>query len=92
MTWTAGGTTYSFVVPTSGLGYHGSLGDADVLKGSSTALPMAVAAGTTPDGTEWALQQRAVSGQPTSLDLARWKGAPTALTLATDGQAGDGRP
>jgi hypothetical protein len=34
----------------------------------------------------WALQQLDVSGRPTSLDLSRWRGAPTQLTLATDGK------
>jgi hypothetical protein len=86
VTWTAGGTKESFVVPKSGLGYHGALGSADVLKRVANTLPMAIASGKTPDGTEWALQQLAVSGRPTSLDLSRWKGAPTKVTLATDGK------
>jgi hypothetical protein len=86
VSWTAGGTNYSFVVPESGLGYHGALAGADALKRTSAALPMAVAEGTTPDGTHWALQQLDVSGRPISLDLSRWKGAPTTLTLAADGK------
>jgi hypothetical protein len=86
VSWTTGGTSYSFVVPESGLGYHGALAGADALKRTSATLPMAVAEGATPDGTHWALQQLDVSGRPASLDLSRWKRAPTALTLATDGK------
>lgn len=86
MSWSAGSAKLSFVVPKSGLGYHSALAGADVLKRVTNTLPMAVASGRTPDGTEWALQQLAISGRPVSLDLSRWKGAPTKLTLATDGK------
>jgi hypothetical protein len=85
VTWTQGGVHYSFVVPEKGLGYHGSLPGADVFKRAHIALPMAVVTGKTPDGTRWALQQLAVSGRATSLDLSRWRGAPTAVKLAVDG-------
>jgi hypothetical protein len=83
--WTESGKTETFVVPKAGAGYHGALAGPNVLKPGRIALPLAVVTGRTPDGTYWALQQLAVSGRPTSLDLSRWHGAPTKLTLAMDG-------
>jgi hypothetical protein len=85
VSWTAGGARQSFLVPRSGLGRHGTLGGHDVSKATSLALPMAVAVRETPDHTLWALQQIAIAGRPTSLNLARWRGAPTKLTLVDDG-------
>ena len=85
VSWTQAGARHTFVVPTSGVGYHGALPGPDVFKRAHIAVPMAVATGKTPDGTSWALQQLTVSGRPTSLDLSRWRGAPTELTLTTDG-------
>jgi hypothetical protein len=82
--WTKG-QRLTFVVPTSGVGHHGSLVGADVSKPAGISLPLAVVVRRTPDGTFWALQELRISGRSTSLDLARWKGAPTQLTLATDG-------
>jgi hypothetical protein len=84
--WTAGGKHDSFIVPLTGIGHHGTLTAPNVFKRARVSLPMAVVTGKTPDGTLWALQQRAISGQPTSLDLSRWRGAPTKVTLATDGK------
>jgi hypothetical protein len=98
VSWRAGGARYTFVVPKSGEGYHGVLAGPDILRPANVPLPMAVVVGKTPDGTLWALQQLAVSGRPTSLDLSRWRGAPTKLTLTTDGKrlrgsvTFDGRP
>ena len=85
VSWTEAGARHTFVVPKTGVGYHGALPGANVFKRAHIALPMAIVTGTTRDGTSWALQQLAVSGRPTSLDLSRWKGAPTELTLTTDG-------
>jgi hypothetical protein len=85
VSWTAGGARQSFLVPRSGVGRHGMLGGHDVSKARSLALPMAVAVRETPDHTLWALQQVAIAGRPTSLNLARWQGASTKLTLVDDG-------
>lgn len=85
VSWTAGGARQSFLVPRSGLGRHGMLGGHDVSKATSFSLPMAVVVRETPDHTLWALQQIAIAGRPTSLNLARWHGAPTKLTLVDDG-------
>jgi hypothetical protein len=85
VSWTASGARQSFLVPRSGVGRHGMLGGRDVSRVTSLMLPMAVAVRETPDHTLWALQQVAIAGQPTSLNLARWKGAPTKLTFVDDG-------
>jgi hypothetical protein len=84
ITWRAGGQTSSFVVPTSGQGYHGTVA-ADVSKPVSLALPMAIAVRRAPNGTLYALQLVKVGSRPASLDLSRWKGPPTAITLAIAG-------
>lgn len=86
VSWSSGGSRLTFVVGKSGPGYHGTVAGADVSKRASSAVPMAVALRRTPDGTLWALQQRTAIGRPTSLDLSRWRGDPTRLTLATDGR------
>jgi len=78
-----GGTRVEFVVPPAGQGYHGALPGADVSRPSSAAgLPFAPVVRSTPQGWFVALQTWSVAGQPTALHVARWKGAPTALTLA----------
>lgn len=84
--WTQGGQHITFVVPPSGVGHHGALAGADASKPAGISLPLAVVVRRTADGTLWALQKVQISGRATSLDLARWKGAPTQLTLATDGK------
>jgi hypothetical protein len=91
VTWTEGGRRISFLVPKTGVGYHAKLSSSNVFRRARVAVPMAVVTGKTPDGTLWALQQRRVSGQSTSLDLSRWRGAPTRITLATDGARLTGR-
>jgi len=85
VTWTQDGAHESFVVPHSGPGFHGVLPGSDVSKPANVALPLATTVRSTPGGTLWALQQLDVTGRPPSLDLARWTGAPTALTLTSDG-------
>jgi hypothetical protein len=82
--WKVDGQQVSFVVPRSGNGYHGVVA-IDVSKRASLALPLAVAVRRTKDGTLYALQQFETASRPVSLDLSRWKGSPTKLTLATDG-------
>ena len=84
VSWASGGTRRSFVVPRRGAGHYGTV-DRDASKPTAVSLPMAVAVRATPDHTQWALQRVAISGRPTSLDLARWTGAPTTLTLVDDG-------
>ncbi len=85
VSWAAGGSRQSFLVPRTGIGRHGTLAGRDVSKATSLAVPMAVAVRETPDHTLWALQQVAIAGRPISLDLARWQGAATKLTLVDDG-------
>lgn len=96
--WTQGGKRVTFIAPPKGVGHHGTLPGADVSKPAGISLPLAIVVRKTSGGTLWALQELQISGRPTSLDLARWTGAPTQLTLATDGKrltgtvAFDGRP
>ncbi|HEY4412995.1 MAG TPA: hypothetical protein VGN06_08360 [Gaiellaceae bacterium] len=96
--WMQNGKRVTFIVPPRGVGYHGTLPGADISKAGGSSLPLAIVARKTADGTLWALQELQISGRPASLDLARWKGAPTQLALATDGKrltgtvAFDGRP
>jgi hypothetical protein len=82
VSWKTAGARKSFVVPRTGVGHYGTLASADVSKKASLSVPLAVTTRRTPDGTLWALQRLAISGRPTSLDLARWRGAPTRLSLA----------
>ena len=84
VSWTAGGSRRSFVVPRHGLGHYGTI-SRDASKATSLALPMKVVVRKTADGTLYALQRVAIAGRPASLDLARWKGAATSLTLVDDG-------
>ncbi len=84
VTWRANGKTTSFVVPTSGQGYHGTVAT-DVSKPDSLALPMAIAVRRSPNGTLYGLQVFKVGSLPVSLDVSRWHGAPTAVTLAVAG-------
>jgi hypothetical protein len=84
VTWRANGQTTSFVVPTSGQGYHGTV-STDVSKPASLALPMAITVRRAPNGTLYALQVFKVGSLPVSLDVSRWHGAPTAVTLSLAG-------
>jgi hypothetical protein len=75
-----------FVPPKGQLFHGGSLSGPDVSRRVGLALPMALTVRRTPDGTLWALQSWVVEpGKPPEVHLARWKGAPTKLTLASDG-------
>jgi hypothetical protein len=91
VSWAQGGVHHSFIVPPSGAGYYGTLAGGDISRRAKVALPMAVAVRVTPDGRVWALQQLAVSGRVTSLDLSRWQGATTQLAPTTDGKRLRGR-
>ncbi len=86
VSWGAGGSRKTFVVPRTGVGHYGTPSGADASKAAALPLPMAVSVRETPDHTFFALQQVAIAGRPTSLDLARWTGAPTKLTLLDDGR------
>ena len=85
VSWSAGGARKTFLVPRSGPGRYGTLAGKDVSHAASLPLPMAVSVRETPDHTFWALQQIAIAGHPRSLDLARWRGAATQVTLVDDG-------
>ena len=87
--FTARGKRDVVVVPARGQLYHGgSLSGPDVSRPVPAAgVPLALAVRRTPDGTLYALQAwQVLPGQPVELHLARWKGEPTSLTLATDGK------
>jgi hypothetical protein len=84
--WTEGGSRRYLVVPAAGKVFHGRLAGPDV----STPASVPGLAGVRvvrkgPGGTVWALQAWQPAGRPAELHLARWKGAPTQLTLADDG-------
>jgi hypothetical protein len=88
VSWRAGGSRQKVLVPAKGqLTHGGSLRDADVSRPTRVAgLTLALATRRTPDGTLWALQAWQVEpGGPSEVHLARWRGAPTTLTLASDG-------
>ena len=80
----SGGTRDVVIVPPRGQLYHGgSLPGVDVSKPATVpGLPFALVVRRTPDGRYWALQEMQISpGRPRDLHLARWRGAPTLLTL-----------
>lgn len=85
VSWAAGGTRKSFLVPRSGVGHYGTLAGKDASKPAKLVLPMAVSVRETGNNSFWALQRVAIAGRPASLDLARWQGTPTRLTLVDDG-------
>jgi hypothetical protein len=88
VTWHQGATTESVLVPPSGqLSHGGVLSGADVSRrASDPGLPDAVSVRKTPDGRLWALQEIQVGAQaPVELDLSRWRGGPTVLSLSLDG-------
>jgi hypothetical protein len=88
ITFLSRGSPDTVIVPPRGQLHHGgSLSGPDVSRPASTPkLPLALSVRRTPDGGLWALQSwSATPGAPPDLHLARWKGAPTTLMLATDG-------
>jgi hypothetical protein len=88
VTWMQHGARQTLAVPPSGKVFHGGTAGADVSKPASTAaLPFAVSVRRGADGSSYALQLLPTSsGAPPQLDLAHWRGAPTLLTLTTDGE------
>ena len=89
VSFTSHGKPDVVVVPAKGQLYHGgSLSGHDVSRPAGAGgVPLALAVRRAPGGTNYALQAwQVVPGQPVELHLARWKGEPTKLTLATDGK------
>lgn len=89
----SGGRPDTVIVPARGQLYHGgSLSGPDVSKRVGTKLPNAIVVKRTPDGTLWALQRmQEKPGAPLALHLARWRGAPTTIALAVNGDRLEGR-
>jgi hypothetical protein len=88
VTWTQNGSADSVLVPPTGqLSHGGSLRGPDVSRpGPLSLVPDAVSVRRTPDGRLWALQELQLGAQSQfELDLSRWQGAPTKLTLSSDG-------
>lgn len=83
ITWTSGGAPRSLLVAPSGsLTYGGRLPGRDVSTAATAAIPSVVVVRRTPDGALWALQSwQRLAGGPVELRFARWRGAPTRLTL-----------
>jgi hypothetical protein len=90
--WTLGGARQYIVVPPHGLLTHSRLQTSDVSrKAPAAGLAHALVVRTGPGGTTWALQRWQVAGKPPEIHLARWKGAPTLITLVFDGTKLSGR-
>jgi hypothetical protein len=93
VTWVQGGARQAVTVPAHGQLFHGGSLSHDVSRPAGKggiANPLVVR--RTPDGRTWALQAwPETPGGPVDLHLARWKGAPTKLTLAYDGSNLNGR-
>ncbi len=86
--WSQGGKQETVLVTAQGtLTHGGALNGPDVSKPTHLAgVPAAEALRSAPGGSLWALQLlSAGAGKPLSLDLSHWHGAPTALTLTSDG-------
>ncbi len=94
VSWLAKGARMTLLVPPSGRVLPGGrLSGDDVSRPARRGVvPMARIVRRTPDGYLWALQEWArVPGEPPELRLARWKGAPTKLTLSVFGDRLVGR-
>jgi hypothetical protein len=94
VSWRADGVRMTLLVPPTGRVLPGGrLSDPDVSRRLGRGVvPMARVVRRTPDGYLWALQEWPRTPQePPVLRLARWKGAPTKLTLAVSGDQLVGR-
>lgn len=93
VSWIADGSRQAVTVPARGQLFHGGSLSGDVSRPAGKAgLANALVVRRTPDGRTWALQAwPETPGGPIDLHLARWKGAPTKLTLAYDGTKLTGR-
>jgi hypothetical protein len=90
----SGGRPDTVIVPAKGqLTHGGSLPGPDVSRRVPTPkLPHAVVVKRTPDGRLWALQRmRLKPGAPLDLHLARWRGEPTKIEFAVNGDRLEGR-
>ena len=88
VTWSQAGAKETVLLTAHGVLTHGgSLTGPDVSKPTHVAgVPSAFSLRSTPGGNLWALQLISIgAGRPVSLDLSNRQGAPTDLTLATDG-------
>jgi hypothetical protein len=85
--WTVGGARHTLLVPPAGRVLPGGrLAGPDTSRGASAPIPFAKAVRRARDGRLWALQAWPVAGSdPPELRVARWHGAPTALTLTVEG-------
>jgi hypothetical protein len=78
-------------IPLAGKVVHAALGSRNVSRPASVSgLPFSPTVRRTPSGWSVALQRWDVAGQTPALHLARWKGAPTKLTLTVNGTHIDG--
>jgi hypothetical protein len=93
VSWVQGGARQAVTVPARGQLVHGGSLSGDVSRSApKTGIANALVVRRTPDGRTWALQTwPQTPGGPVELHLARWKGAPTKLTLAYDGSNLNGR-
>jgi len=93
VTWVQAGARQAVTVPARGQLAHGGSLSGDVSRPApKTGIANALVVRQTPDGRTWALQAwHQTPGGPFDLHLARWKGAPTKLTLAYDGSKLSGR-
>ena len=85
ITWTEAGARISLVVPLHGQVYHAALPGTDVSRPATVpGLPFSP---TVRRAGPWlvAVQTWQVAGHSRALHVARWKGAPTKLTLSYDG-------
>jgi hypothetical protein len=86
VSWTQAGARVNLVVPLHGQVYHAQLSGPDVSHAATVpGLPFTPVVRKTSGGWLVALQIWQVAGQPRALHVARWKGAPTKLTLTSDG-------
>lgn len=85
--WTAGGTRRTLLVPATGrLLPGGRLSSADASTRATAPIPFARVVRRAADGRIFALQAWQVQpGGPVELRIARWRGAPTHITLALEG-------
>lgn len=87
VSWIAAGRRRTLVVPPTGLYQPGArISGPDVSRAATApTLPFARAVRRGPDGTLYALQAwRVKAGGPVELHFARWKGAVTTVTLASE--------
>jgi hypothetical protein len=90
VTYTSGGRSKTVVVSGSSLHRGGHVTASPSARPVTPTVPFALAQVSLPDGEQFALQRLQRAGQfgalgPEELYLARWRGAPTRLTLTVSG-------